>query len=149
MAPKALDVRVKRVYEPSGSDDGARVLVDRLWPRGLSNVEARLDRWLRGAAPSTALRRWYEHDPAKWSEFLRRYRAELDAAPEALAELRALAAAGPVTLLFASRELVLNNAVALRAFLRESGPASPRSAATKKAPAPAARTASRSRVKAR
>jgi uncharacterized protein YeaO (DUF488 family) len=93
--------RVKRVYDAPDPADGHRVLVDRLWPRGLSRERAALDEWLRDVAPSVALRRWYAHDPVNWPEFRRRYAAELAVPPasEALARLRALAAAGEVTLL--------------------------------------------------
>lgn len=97
--------------------DGRRILVDRLWPRGLSKAAARIDHWAKAVAPSTALRRWYGHDPAKWKEFRRRYFAELDANPAGLAELRRHLGKGRVTLLFSSKEERLNNATALREYL--------------------------------
>lgn len=111
---------IKRVYDPPSDDDGLRVLVDRLWPRGLTKAAARVDRWLKEIAPSDGLRKWYAHDPEKWIEFQRRYREELTRVPETVAELRALARKGRVTLLFSSRELERNNAVALQRLLTSS-----------------------------
>ncbi len=107
---------VKRAYEHPSPSDGVRVLVDRLWPRGLSKAKAAIDLWLRAAAPSDALRKWYGHDPEKWPEFKRRYFAELDAKPEELAPLAKLGRRR-VTLVFGSREERLNNAVALKEYL--------------------------------
>ncbi len=112
-----MPIAVKRVYDPPSPTDGLRVLVDRLWPRGVAKTTARIDRWAKELAPSTALRQWYAHDPAKWPEFQRRYAAELATQGAALDELAQAAAAGPVTLLFASKELHLNNAAALRELL--------------------------------
>jgi len=112
-----MTIRVRRVYDPPAPDDGVRILVDRLWPRGLSKAAARIDYWAKSAAPSNELRRWYQHDPEKWPAFRRRYFAELDANPAAVAELRARLGKGPVTLLFGSREPKLNNAFALREYL--------------------------------
>lgn len=108
-------VRTARVYDVPGDGDGARVLVDRLWPRGLSKDRARVDLWLKGIAPSNELREWYAHDPAKHEEFVRRYRAELaqDDRAEALAQLRSLLAEGPVTLLTATKDLSLSQATVL------------------------------------
>ncbi len=114
-----IPLRVKRVYDPPAAADGCRVLVDRLWPRGLSKERAALDHWLRDLAPSDALRQWYGHDAAKWQEFRHRYFAELREQEAALDELLNLCAAGTVTLLFGSRELELNNAVALRDYLQQ------------------------------
>lgn len=108
---------VKRIYDPPAVDDGRRVLVDRLWPRGLSKERAAVEHWLRDIAPSDALRKWYQHDPTKWDEFKRRYFAELSAQQELVGKLTALCRAGPVTLLYSSREPALNNAVALRDYL--------------------------------
>lgn len=104
------DVRVRRVYDEPSPEDGARVLVDRVWPRGMRKEAARLDEWAKDAAPSAELRTWYRHDPAKFDEFRRRYTAELaqPGAKEALARLRALAADRPVTLLTATRDLDLS-----------------------------------------
>lgn len=115
------DIRVRRVYEPPSAQDGARVLVDRIWPRGMRKDAARLDEWAKDVAPSTELRTWYGHDPAKFAEFHRRYLAELQApaASAALARLRALAADGPVTLLTATRELDLSQAAVLAQVLGE------------------------------
>ena len=112
-----MSLRVRRVYEPVSDDDGVRVLVDRLWPRGLSKERARVDLWLKDIAPSHELRRWFGHDPGKWKEFQRRYAAELAFVPDTVAQVRTLASRGPVTLLFASQELVFNNAQALHAVL--------------------------------
>ena len=115
-------IRARRVYDEPSPADGARVLVDRIWPRGLRKDAARLDEWAKDVAPSKELRTWYQHDPAKFDEFRRRYLAELDepAASEALARLRALAADGPVTLLTATKELDLSQAAVLAGLLRET-----------------------------
>lgn len=113
-------IRVRRIYDAPSPDDGARVLVDRIWPRGLRKDAARLDEWAKDVAPSAELRTWYGHDPAKFDEFRRRYIAEL-AAPgpeQAVARLGALAQAGPVTLLTATRELGLSQAAVLAQLLR-------------------------------
>lgn len=115
------DIRVRRVYAEPSAADGARVLVDRIWPRGLRKDAARLDEWAKDVAPSTELRTWYRHDPAKFEEFKRRYRAELaeTGAREGLARLRALAAERPVTLLTATKDLDLSQATVLAGLLRE------------------------------
>jgi uncharacterized protein YeaO (DUF488 family) len=115
-----LDVRVKRVYDPPRKDDGYRVLIDRLWPRGASRERARLDEWAKELAPSDDLRRWFAHDPARFAEFRRRYRAELSAHADHLADLRRRAKSGPVTLLYAARDEEHNNAVVLAELLHES-----------------------------
>jgi uncharacterized protein YeaO (DUF488 family) len=108
-------IRLKRVYDPHAPEDGIRVLVDRLWPRGLKREAAAIDLWLKAAAPSDALRRWFGHDPNRWAEFRERYHAELRANPEAIAPLRDLVARGKtVTLLFAAKDAEHNNAVALK-----------------------------------
>jgi uncharacterized protein YeaO (DUF488 family) len=115
-------IRVRRVYDDPSPEDGARVLVDRVWPRGLRKDAAQLDEWARDVAPSTQLRTWYRHDPAKFDDFRRRYTAEL-AEPglrEALARLRALAADKPVTLLTATKDLDLSQAAVLAGLLRET-----------------------------
>ena len=116
------DIRVRRVYEEPSPADGVRVLVDRIWPRGLRKDAAHLDEWAKDVAPSTELRTWYGHDPAKFAEFSRRYTAELDepAARQALIRLSALAADRPVTLLTATRELELSQATVLAGLLRET-----------------------------
>src|ERR1700744_1090464 len=118
------DVRVKRVYDEASPEDGARVLVDRLWPRGVRKDAARLDGWAKDVAPSTELRTWYQHDPAKFAEFRRRYAAELaEPGPsEAFGRLRALAADRPVTLLTAAKAVDLSDAAVLAGLLREAAP---------------------------
>ncbi|MGE0254392.1 MAG: DUF488 domain-containing protein [Alphaproteobacteria bacterium] len=103
-------VRTRRIYDPPAADDGLRILVDRLWPRGVSRVEARLDLWLRDIAPSTGLRQWFHGAAGEWVEFRRRYRAELDANPGAVGELRAALAKGPATLLFSVKDTERNHA---------------------------------------
>ena len=112
-----MAIAVKRVYEPPSPADGLRVLIDRLWPRGLAKAAARIDMWPRELSPSTALRQWYEHDARKWPEFKRRYRAELAAQADALEALAARARRRKVTLLFGSKEPRLNNAYALKQIL--------------------------------
>jgi uncharacterized protein YeaO (DUF488 family) len=111
--------RVKRVYDPPSDDDGARILVDRLWPRGISKEKARIDLWLRDISPSDALRKRFHAKPAEWSKFRAAYAAELEqaAAQSALAELRRCLKSGPVTLLYAARDEAHNNAVALKMWL--------------------------------
>jgi uncharacterized protein YeaO (DUF488 family) len=112
-----LDIRLKRAYDPPSAEDGERVLVDRLWPRGVRKSDAAIDRWLKEIAPSTELRRWFGHDPGRWSEFRRRYRRELSGHPEVVNELRALARKRPVTLIYAARDERHNEAVVLRDIL--------------------------------
>ncbi|MBS1694695.1 MAG: DUF488 family protein [Actinobacteria bacterium] len=117
--PGTFAIGVARVYQDPAPDEGQRVLVDRLWPRGLRKTDPRIGRWLPAVAPSTALRQWYSHQPQLFGEFCTRYEAEL-AAPDraaALAELRSLAAAGPVTLVTATRDLVESHAAVLRRLL--------------------------------
>jgi uncharacterized protein YeaO (DUF488 family) len=112
--------KIKRATEPPGKDDGARILIDRLWPRGQSKEKLKLTAWVRDIAPSTELRKWFGHDPAKWEEFRKRYRAELDANPGAVAELQALLKQHPnATLLFAAHDEKHANAVVLAEYLRE------------------------------
>ncbi|MGD9617249.1 MAG: DUF488 domain-containing protein [Alphaproteobacteria bacterium] len=110
-------IRIKRAYDPPSPEDGVRVLVDRLWPRGLRKADAAIDRWLKNIAPSTELRRWFGHDPSRWDEFRRRYRHELSAHPELLCELRELARNGVVTLVYSARDEHHNDAVVLRDVL--------------------------------
>jgi uncharacterized protein YeaO (DUF488 family) len=112
-----MQVKIKRVYEEPGADDGVRILVDRLWPRGLTKVRAKVDLWLRGIAPSTELRKWFNHDPVKWEEFQRRYHVELQNNSDQLALLSLEAKKGPVTLLFAAKDEVRNEAVVLQQLL--------------------------------
>ncbi len=114
-------VALKRVYEPAKAEDGTRVLVDRLWPRGLRKDKADLDLWAKDVAPSHALRRWFGHRPERWEEFEKRYRAEL-AAPEAQPQveaLRAMSRKNHLTLLYAARDESMNNAVVLRDYLHK------------------------------
>jgi uncharacterized protein YeaO (DUF488 family) len=111
-------IKLKRVYEPASRTDGTRILVDRLWPRGLSKKDAAIDHWCKALAPSTALRQWFGHEPERWEEFRKRYKAELAQQPEALAELRGFARKGPITLLFAAHDELRNNAVVVHELLR-------------------------------
>lgn len=111
-----MDIVIKRVYEPVAEADGKRILVDRLWPRGLGKAEAKIDIWLKDVAPSTELRKWFGHDPAKWEEFQKKYRAELQGSP-ALAKLAALAKEEKVTLLFAAKDTEHCHAVVLQDIL--------------------------------
>jgi uncharacterized protein YeaO (DUF488 family) len=110
-------IRIKRVYDAPARADGTRILIDRVWPRGLTKKDVAADEWLKDVAPSTALRRWFGHDPAKWPEFRRRYAAELAKQPVAVAHLRALARRGTVTLVFGARDAEHSNAAALKAYL--------------------------------
>lgn len=116
-----LVVNLKRAYEPPSARDGTRILVDRLWPRGIKKAKARIDLWLKDVAPSTALRKWFGHDPARWSEFRRRYRAELKRQPEAFALLRTRARQGRITLVFGARDVRRNQAVVLKSILAGRG----------------------------
>lgn len=113
----AKNIRIKRAYEPPAAADGKRILIDRLWPRGIKKTDAAIDQWFKDLAPSTALRQWFGHDPVRWPEFCQRYAAELRQQPEPLAQLRALAQQQPITLVFAAHDELHNNAVALRDFL--------------------------------
>lgn len=110
-------VRIKRIYAPVAEGDGYRILVDRLWPRGVSKAAARIDLWMRDIAPSTALRQWFNHDPIRWEEFLRRYRIELKAKTALLAMITEQTKTRPVTLLYSAKDEEHNQAVALRRFL--------------------------------
>ncbi len=109
-----MSIRLKRAYDPPSPEDGTRVLVERLWPRGLSKERAAVDLWIKEAAPSPELRRWYGHDPQKWPEFERRYREELRARDAELERLRTLARKGTVTFVYAARDTERNSAVVLR-----------------------------------
>ncbi|WP_029605038.1 DUF488 domain-containing protein [Kozakia baliensis] len=113
-------LHVKRIYDPPSPQDGARLLVDRLWPRGISKEKADLTAWLKNVAPSTALRQWFGHDPAKWEEFSEHYRKELNAQPQAVEEIRAYLRKGTTTLLFGARDTTHNEAVVLADYLREN-----------------------------
>jgi uncharacterized protein YeaO (DUF488 family) len=110
----ARDIRLKRAYDLPSAEDGTRILIDRLWPRGVKKSSAGIDRWVKDIAPSTALRKWFGHDPARWQEFRRRYAAEINDHADQLAELRAAAREGPITLVFAARDELHNDAVVLR-----------------------------------
>lgn len=111
-------IRTRRVHAEPSEEDGIRILVERLWPRGLSKQEARIDRWEKDPAPGNDLRQWFGHDPTKWEEFLRRYRAELEEKEEVIARLRREADGG--TLLYAARDEEHNNAVALKRYIEET-----------------------------
>ncbi|MDO8778763.1 MAG: DUF488 domain-containing protein [Burkholderiaceae bacterium] len=113
----ASHIRIKRAYDPPSHDDGARVLIDRLWPRGIKKESLAVDQWAKELAPSTALRQWFGHDPARWQEFHQRYAAELRPHAKLLDTLRTLARKGTVTLVYAAHDETHNNAVALREFL--------------------------------
>src|SRR5690606_37347118 len=116
------NVRLKRAYEPASSSDGMRVLVDRLWPRGVKKADAKIDEWMKDIAPSSELRKWFGHDPARWPEFRKRYAAEIKEHPEQLQRLRALAREGALTLVFSASDEEHNNAVVLRdMILDQSG----------------------------
>lgn len=112
-----LDIRLKRAYVTPSRDDGVRVLVDRLWPRGVLKLDAAIDHWLKELAPSTELRKWFGHDPSRWDEFQRRYKSELAGKTALLDELRAIARRGRLTLVFAARDECHNQAVVLRDIL--------------------------------
>jgi uncharacterized protein YeaO (DUF488 family) len=113
-----MDVRLKRAYEPATAADGYRILIDRLWPRGVSREEARLDEWARELAPSAELRRWFAHDPARFDEFRRRYNEELAAQDPKLRDLRRRAREGRLTLVYGARDTEHNDAVVLAEILR-------------------------------
>jgi uncharacterized protein YeaO (DUF488 family) len=110
-------IRIKRVYEPRLASDGVRFLVERLWPRGMSKAALEMDAWLKDAAPSTELRRWFDHDPERWTEFKRRYRSELLANPDAWKPILDKGRRGRVTLLYSAHDAEHNNAVVLRDFV--------------------------------
>jgi uncharacterized protein YeaO (DUF488 family) len=114
-------IRIKRVYEPASRADGARFLVERLWPRGIKKDALQMDGWLREVAPSPALRQWFGHDPAKWPEFQRRYWRELESHPEACMPLLDAARRGPLTLLYSARDTEHNSAALLKAYLEKHG----------------------------
>ena len=112
-------IQIKKVREPAAASDGERFLVDRLWPRGVRKEALVLDGWLKKVAPSDSLRRWFNHDPAKWKQFQRRYRTELDSEPEVLPPLLEAAKKGDITLLFSAHDAEHNNAVVLKAWLED------------------------------
>ena len=110
----AGNVRLKRAYEPAAGGDGARILIDRLWPRGVSKSRIALDQWMKDIAPSAELRKWFGHDPVRWMEFRGRYSKEIRGKAELLSRLRTLAREGPITLVYAAHDEVHNDAVVLR-----------------------------------
>jgi uncharacterized protein YeaO (DUF488 family) len=110
-------IKIKRIYDAAAASDGKRILVDRLWPRGMAKADAGVDYWAKDISPSNELRKWYNHDPAKWEEFRSRYFAELDANPDGVRELLQQFDARVATLLFGSKEVQLNNAVALKDYI--------------------------------
>ncbi len=112
-------IRLKRIHDPVEDDDGARILVDRVWPRGVRKADARLDWWPRELAPSTELRKWFGHDPERWTEFRRAYRDELAQMPETLSKLLEYCRQGPITLVFGARDREHNQAVVLREVLQQ------------------------------
>ena len=112
-------IRIKRVYDAETSNDGARFLVERLWPRGIKKENLVLEAWLKDAAPSADLRRWFRHDPKKWEEFQRRYQAELETNPNAWKPLVEAAELGDVTLIYSARDTEHNNAIVLMSFLEK------------------------------
>lgn len=120
------NIKLKRAYERLSPDDGARILVDRLWPRGVRKADAAIDQWMKEVSPSATLRKWFGHDPARWQEFRRRYTHELREHQKEIDQLRALALRGPITLVYAARDQVHNEAVVLRDYLlHRRNPTSP------------------------
>ena len=113
-----MNIRLKRVYDPAEETDGIRVLVDRIWPRGVSKKKLQHDHWLKEVAPSSSLRKWFGHDRSKWEEFKTSYFSELEENPEAVQELRELSGKQKLTLLFAARDTEYNHAVALKDYLQ-------------------------------
>lgn len=110
-------VKLKRAYERPTPDDGVRILVDRLWPRGVKKVDAAIDHWIKNVAPSATLRQWFGHDPVRWDEFQQRYRRELKEHQAELEQLRGLAGHGVITLIYAARDQAHNEAVVLRDYI--------------------------------
>ena len=113
-------INLKRAYEKPAWDDGERILVERLWPRGLTKLKAKIDLWLKDVAPSTELRRWFGHDPEKWNEFRQRYQKELKQKDESIKLLKRKAKAGTITLIYAARDEEHNGALVLKQFLQKS-----------------------------
>ncbi len=122
----AAHIRLKRAYDPPARDDGKRILVDRLWPRGVKKENAALDQWLKDIAPSDELRQWFNHDLDRWAEFQRRYASELKKHPDLIDGVRQLARQGPVTLVYAARDTEHNDAAVLRQILLGRKPAAER-----------------------
>ena len=113
----ASNVNLKRAYEPPAADDGTRILIDRLWPRGISKERAAIDQWMKDISPSTELRKWFGHDPARWNEFRRRYAQEVHKNSDLLDQLRSLARQGPITLVYSAHDEKHNDAVELRELI--------------------------------
>jgi uncharacterized protein YeaO (DUF488 family) len=113
----ASNVNLKRAYEPPAPDDGTRILIDRLWPRGISKERAAIDQWMKDISPSTELRKWFGHDPARWNEFRRRYAQEVHKNSDLLDHLRSLARQGPITLVYSAHDEKHNDAVELRELI--------------------------------
>lgn len=110
-------IKIKRIYDPASPKDGKRILVDRLWPRGIKKDEAKIDEWLKDIAPSNELRQWFSHDPSKWEEFKKKYKKELKNKPEILKMTKEKAKISTITLLFAAKDMGHNNAVVLKEIL--------------------------------
>ena len=113
----AGNVKLKRAYEPPAADDGTRILIDRLWPRGITKERAAIDQWMKGISPSAELRKWFGHAPARWDEFRRRYAKEVHQHAELLDQLRLLAREGPITLVYSARDEKHNDAIELRELI--------------------------------
>jgi uncharacterized protein YeaO (DUF488 family) len=114
-----MTIDIKRVYEEPADSDGTRILVDRLWPRGLTKEKARVDVWLKEIAPSTELRKWFNHEPSKWSEFKKKYQAELRANPETITALKRLLANGKATIVYGAKDEEHNDAVVIKEYLQK------------------------------
>jgi uncharacterized protein YeaO (DUF488 family) len=110
----ANNVKLKRAYDPPAANDGTRILIDRLWPRGVTKKRAAIDQWMKDIAPSTELRKWFRHDPARWDKFRRRYAKEVHQHADLLDQLRSLARQGPITLVYSAHDEKHNDAVELR-----------------------------------
>jgi len=115
-----MDIKLKRVYEHPAESDGKRILVDRLWPRGLTKEKAKVDIWLKEIAPSTELRKWFNHEPAKWAEFKKRYEVEMQRNPEIVSTLEELIAQGKVTIVYGAKDEAHNEAVVIKGYLEEN-----------------------------
>ena len=120
MAIHRPKIRLKRAYEPLSDDDGTRILVERLWPRGLTKEKAAIDLWLKEVAPSPELRKWYSHDTSRWDEFRKRYRAEIEDNGEVLSDLNRRLKEGPVTFVYAAKDELHNSALVLKEYLERT-----------------------------
>ncbi len=119
-------IKIKRIYDPPSKDDGKRILVDRLWPRGIRREDAKIDEWLKDIAPSDELRKWFSHEPSKWQEFKSRYKKELKDKSDLIERLRSESKSGTITLLFAAKDMEHNNAVVLKEVIERGAPESRR-----------------------